>query len=205
MAADTSAVTARSAGASAPKAACRPTRADAARNYDKLIAAARALYADEGIEVAMEKVAGAAGVGIGTLYRHFPNRTALVEAAFREQATEIVSQGWQLVENGPADAALAGVIESYMRSAATKRGMKEAILAASGGDAPVFLESRENSRKLMEAIVTAGQEQGLFRTDVTAIELQRIAGGLSMACNPDDTPEVNGRLISIVLDGLRPA
>lgn len=181
----------------------RPTRADAARNYDKLVTAAAELFHTDGVEVALDKVAAEAGVGIGTLYRHFPNRAALVEATFRDYSDQIVADGWRALESGPADVALASMFEAYMSSASTKRGMKEAILAASGDQAPVFAESRDQSRALVAAILEAGRRDGIFRDDVEPGDVSRLLGGLSMTCLADDTAETRQRMIGLVLDGLR--
>lgn len=194
------------ASATTPKAAIskRPTRADAARNYDKLVEAAQELFHVEGIEVALDKVAAEAGVGIGTLYRHFPNRTALVEATFRTYSAQIVDDGWRRLESESPDAALAGLFAAYMSTAGTKRGMKEAILAAVGDDAEVFDETRSRSRELTAAILEAGRRQGVFRDDVEPDDVSRLLGGLSMTCVPSDTTDTRDRLIKVVLDGLRP-
>ena len=182
----------------------RPARADAARNYDKLIAAAADLFHAEGVDVALDKVAAEAGVGIGTLYRHFPNRAALVEATFRSYSDSIIADGWRLLESGPADVALAGVFEAYMSTASTKRGMKEAILAAVGDEAPVFSEARDQSRELMAATLEKGQREGVFREDIEPSDISRLVGGLSMTCVAEDTPETRRRMVGLVLDGLRP-
>ncbi|MGV9711404.1 TetR/AcrR family transcriptional regulator [Gordonia sp. NPDC003424] len=182
----------------------RPTRADAARNYDKLVAAAEELFATEGTEVALDKVAAQAGVGIGTLYRHFPNRTALLEATFRSYSAHIVDDGRRLLETESAQAALEGMFNAYMSTAGTKKGMKEAILAAVGDDAQVFEETRTRSAELMTAILAAGRRDGVFRDDVEPADISRLLGGLSMTCTAGDTEETRRRLIRVVIDGLRP-
>ncbi|GGB43665.1 TetR family transcriptional regulator [Gordonia jinhuaensis] len=182
----------------------RPTRADAARNYDKLVDAAQELFATDGIDVALDKVAAQAGVGIGTLYRHFPNRTALVLGTFRSYSERLNAQAWERLERGTAIDALTGLFEDYMSTAATKRGMKEAILAAVGADAEVFEESRAAGRALMAAIIDAGAREGTIRSDVEPGDLSRLTGGLSMTCVPEDSATERARLIGIVLAGLRP-
>ncbi|MYR07888.1 TetR family transcriptional regulator [Gordonia sp. SID5947] len=182
----------------------RPTRADAARNYDKLVAAAQDLFATEGTDVALDKVAAEAGVGVGTLYRHFPNRTALLEATFRSYSAQIVADGRRLLDTESAVAALESMFAAYMATAGTKRGMREAIMVAVGNDAPVFEETRNNSRDLMTAILESGRRSGDFREDVEPADITRLMGGLSMTCVAEDTEETRRRLIGVVLDGLRP-
>lgn len=190
--------------AASPETPKRPTRADSARNYDKLVAAAQELFGTEGTEVALDKVAAEAGVGIGTLYRHFPNRTALLEATFRSYSGHIVENAWHVLESGSAIAALESVFDDYMSTASTKMGMKEAILAAVGNDAPVFEETRLRSQELMAAILKAGRADGVFRDDIEPADISRLLGGLSMTCVAGDTEERRRRLIEIVIDGLRP-
>ncbi|MFW0786531.1 TetR/AcrR family transcriptional regulator [Gordonia sp. CPCC 206044] len=179
-------------------------RADAARNYEKLVAAAQELFHTDGVDVALDKVAAEAGVGVGTLYRHFPNRTALLEATFRSYSAQIVADGRRLLETESATAALEAMFAAYMSTASTKKGMKEAILAAVGDHTQVFEETRTDSRQLMTAILAAGRADGSFRDDVEPDDVSRLMGGLSMTCAVDDTAETRRRLIRVVLDGLRP-
>jgi AcrR family transcriptional regulator len=187
----------------ATPAVSRAPRADAVRNRDKLVAAARALFAEGGVDTPLERVAADAGVGIGTLYRNFPSRQSLIEAVYRSQSEEIVANGKQFGETMAPDDALVAVFDEYLRTAASKRGMKEVILAELGADAPVFVDSRENSRAMIETILVAGQEQGLFRDDVTADQVFRLIGGLSMTCHVNGDIADSRPLVRVVIDGLR--
>lgn len=179
-------------------------RADAARNRGKLVTAARALFAEAGVDAPLEKVAAEAGVGIGTLYRHFPNRQTLIEAVYRDQSEEIVAEVQRLHATLPPDEALAAVFVVYLDNAASKRGMKEVILAEVGADAPVFVESRDRGRAAIGAILEAGQTQGIFRTDITDEDVFRMIGGLSMTCRADEPMSRSTPLVRVVIDGLRP-
>src|SRR5438067_3764748 len=108
----------------------RPMRADAQRNREKLLAAATEAFAAEGEDVALEAVAARAGVGIGTLYRHFPNRDALVVAAYRHEVGALCAAAADLLAERPADAALRAWAGRFADYIATKRAMGNALRAA---------------------------------------------------------------------------
>ena len=187
------------------KATERAPRADAVRNRDKLVTAARAVFAESGVDAPLDRIAADAGVGIGTLYRNFPSRQSLIEAVYRSQSEEIVTNGRRFGETLPPDEALVAVFGEYLRTAASKRGMKEVILAELGAEAPVFVDSRAASQAMIGTILTAGQQQGLFRSDVTAADVFRLIGGLSMTCHMNTTPADSAPLVRVVIDGLRRA
>lgn len=182
----------------------RAPRADAVRNRARIVAAARDLFASDGPEVALDRVAEAAGVGIGTLYRNFPSREALVEAAYRTQSEEIIEAGHRFADELPPDEALAALLAEYLRTAAAKRGMKEVILAQLGADAPVFRDVRVATREMIGRILEAGRAAGHVREDVDTETVSRLIGGLSMTALYDDDPAVAQSMIRVVLDGLRP-
>lgn len=182
----------------------RAPRADAVRNRARIVAAARDLFASDGLEVALDRVAESAGVGIGTLYRNFPSREALVEAAYRTQSEEIIEAGHRFADELPPDEALAALFAEYLRTAAAKRGMKEVILAQLGADAPVFSDVRAATREMIGRILDAGRAAGHVRDDVDTETVSRLIGGLSMTAVYDDDPAVAQGMVRVVLDGLRP-
>src|SRR5262249_44780369 len=108
----------------------RPMRADARRNYDKLVEAARALFAEEGTSAPLEAIAERAGVGIGTLYRHFPTRQALLEGVFLEEVQAMARSAEELSATLPAWEALSAWLHEYVGFAATKRALNEALVEA---------------------------------------------------------------------------
>src|SRR5436309_2444949 len=118
--------------------AIRPLRADAQRNREKLLSAATVAFAEEGESVALETIATRAGVGIGTLYRHFPSREALVCAAYRSEVDALCAAAAELLEALPADQALRAWTERFADYIATKRSMGEALRSAAGSDSPLF-------------------------------------------------------------------
>src|SRR3954463_12299172 len=121
----------------------RPLRADAQRNRDKLLAAATAAFAEEGEAVALEAVAARAGVGIGTLYRHFPSRDALIVAAYRQEVDSLCAAAQDLLRSRPADEALRAWTERFADYVATKRRMADALRSACGSStSPLFVDTR---------------------------------------------------------------
>jgi AcrR family transcriptional regulator len=175
-------------------------RADAQRNRDKLLAAAVEAFAEEGEGAALEGIARRAGVGIGTLYRHFPTRDALVEAAYRNEVTQLCEAAGALLDEHPPDAALAGWMDRYIGYAATKRGMGAAlrsVAAARSGD--LFAQTR---RRLVEAIGTlldAGIAAGTLRADVEPDDVLRAMGAVWLV----EDPEQARTLVRLLMDGLR--
>src|SRR6266404_8714739 len=105
----------------------RPKRADARVNYDKLVAAARALFTDKGTSAPLEEVAERAGVGIGTLYRHFPTRQALLEAVYVDEVEAMAQAATDLIALPPWEA-LTKWLHQYVGFAATKRALNEALM-----------------------------------------------------------------------------
>ncbi|WP_299571242.1 TetR/AcrR family transcriptional regulator [uncultured Williamsia sp.] len=182
----------------------RAPRADAVRNRARIVAAARELFGSDGPDVALERVAETAGVGIGTLYRNFASREALVEAAYRTQTEEIVATGHRLAATLPPDEALVALLHEFLRTAAVKRGMREVIHAQLGADAPVFEDVRAATRGMIGTILAAGQAAGKLRSDVDVEMVSRLIGGLSMTSSDNDDPAVSEAMIRVVVDGLRP-
>lgn len=196
---------ARSTAQSAPKSggsAPKP-RADAQRNRAKLIEAAHTAFTETGVNAPLEKIAQSAGVGIGTLYRHFPTRADLVQAVYAQYSSELADAGEAALRSHPPDVALHKLFRLFLDSAQTKRGMKEVILAEVGHDAPVFTQARERTRAIFDGMVSEGQKQGLLRDDVSADDVHKIIAGLTMSCASDATPADLDRMAAIVVDGLR--
>ncbi|MDF0528852.1 TetR/AcrR family transcriptional regulator [Tsukamurella sp. 8F] len=188
-------------------------RADAARNRERLVTAARELMNSDP-RVPLEKIAAAAGVGIGTLYRNFPSRDSLLEAAYRQHADEMTDLVQKLVADAVAPAeAMRRVIVHYMATSGQKAGLKEAIVASAGTGAEIFQDTAARSSAAIGTLLAAGQADGTFRTDVEAEDVRRLIGGLCAMCQRSEPAECacgcgadpcNGRLVGVVLDGLRP-
>jgi AcrR family transcriptional regulator len=181
----------------------RPLRADAQRNRDLLLAAAAAAFALDGGEVTLESIARAAGVGIGTLYRHFPTREALVDAAYRSELARLCDSVPDLLATQAPDAALRAWMDSFVDYMTTKRGMAEALRAvvASGGNP--FAESRARLLGAIGALLAAGAAARLLRDDVNPDDvLVGISGVSVLAAEPAQRDQA-GRLLDLIMDGLR--
>lgn len=178
----------------------RRRRADAQRNYDKLITAAREAFAERGAEASLEDVARRAEVGIGTLYRHFPSRQALLEAVYVGEVEALCRSAADLADRPPWDA-LVGWLDRFVSYALTKRALAEEMMATLGREAPVF-------QRCHEAIFTAGrpllaraQGAGEVRPDTEFVDVIRMVSGIAMIRN--GTPEDVRRVLAVALDGLR--
>src|SRR5438045_1141391 len=156
----------------------RPQRADARANHDKLVAAARALFTEEGTSAPLEDVAERAGVGIGTLYRHFPTRQALLEAVYVDEVEAMARAAEELSELPPWDA-LSQWLHQYVGFAATKRALNEALLAAAP-DSNVLLACRTAILSAGTALLERAQRSGIVRADTNVMDVGRLVAGQAM-------------------------
>jgi AcrR family transcriptional regulator len=181
-----------------------PKRADARRNYDLLLAAAAAAFAERGADdVSLEEIARRAGVGIGTLYRHFPNRQALLEAVYKDQVDGLeVLAGKLLAAESPGDA-LREWVSAFVSFGRAKRSLSTALVATIGKDSELMSACSLVLRGCTAAVLERAQEAGVARADVQAADIFRLAHGLIMATEaaPSDPGQAD-RLISLVVDGL---
>jgi AcrR family transcriptional regulator len=178
----------------------RPMRADARRNYDALVAAARDAFTEDGAAAALENVAERAGVGIGTLYRHFPTRQALLEAVYAGEVEAMARSAEELAELPPWDA-LSEWFHRYVGFAATKRALTEALLEAAP-ESDVLLLCRTALMTAGTGLIERAQKAGVVRPDATFVDVGRMVSGIAVVSTGD--PEQTERMLQIVLDGLRP-
>ena len=178
----------------------RPMRADARRNYDALVAAARDAFTEEGAAASLENVAERAGVGIGTLYRHFPKRQALLEAVYAGEVEAMARSAEELAELPPWDA-LSEWFHRYVGFAATKRALTEALLEAAP-ESDVLLMCRTALMTAGTGLIERAQKAGVVRPGATFVDVGRMVSGIAVVSTGD--PEQTERMLQIVLDGLRP-
>jgi AcrR family transcriptional regulator len=178
----------------------RPKRADARRNYDKVIAAARSAFTESGAETSLEGIARRAGVGIGTLYRHFPNRQALLEAVYVEEVDRFCASASELDGLGPWDA-FATWIEGLVEYMATKMALAHELFDYVDRGAPVFTACRASLFAAGEPLLQRAQAAGAVRSDVDVAEVIQLIGGIAKIQGAE--PEQIRHLLSIALDGLR--
>ncbi len=184
-------------------AGTRALRADAQRNRDKLLDAAVRAFSSEGPEVTLEAIAKDAGVGIGTLYRHFPTREALVEAAYRNELARLCDGVPDLLRAEPPDRATRIWMDRFVSYMTTKHGMADALRAviASGGNP--FAESRDRLLTAITTLLEAGVAAGTVRPDVEPSDVLASLSGVSLVTADRGQPDQAGRLLDLLMDGLR--
>jgi AcrR family transcriptional regulator len=191
----------------APDGAARPMRADARRNYQALLSAAAAAFVEHGADdVSLEEVARRAGVGIGTLYRHFPTRQALLEAVYRDQVEGLCARAEELLATAPPGEALTAWLRSLVQFSSTKRSLASAMLATPDKDSELFSSCGAMVRQSADALLARAQEAGDVRPDARSADLIRLVHAVSMAVQhpPADDGQAD-RLIGLIVDGLRSA
>jgi AcrR family transcriptional regulator len=179
----------------------RPKRADARRNYDKLVTTAREVFAEQGSDATLEEISRRAGVGIGTLYRHFPARENLVEAAYLDGVEEICAAVGRHADEDPWDA-LRGWLLELVGFAATKRVLADEMFAYLDRQALVFKNCSGAIYDAAEPLLKRAQEAGEVRDDVDITDVTKMVSGIA-GLRTVERPEVE-RLVGIALDGLRP-
>jgi len=185
-----------------PVPAERPLRADARRNRDRLLEAAVRAFSGNA-DVTLDAIAKDAGVGIGTLYRHFPTREALVEAAYRNELARLCEGVVELRQQGDPEKALRTWMDRFVDYMTTKREMGEALkrVIASGGDP--FEQSRERLVEAMTALLRDGAEAGVVRSDADPLDVLVGLSGVSLAVAETGQDGQAGRVLDLIMDGLR--
>jgi len=184
-------------------AGTRALRADAQRNRDKLLDAAVRAFSSEGPEVTLEAIAKDAGVGIGTLYRHFPTREALVEAAYRNELARLCDGVPDLLRAEPPDRATRIWMDRFVSYMTTKHGMADALRAviASGGNP--FAESRDRLLTAITTLLEAGVAAGTVRPDIQPSDVLVSLSGVSLVTVDPARPDQARRILDLLMDGLR--
>jgi AcrR family transcriptional regulator len=179
-------------------------RADARRNYDRLLEVAVEAFATDGAHVTLERIAKTAGVGIGTLYRHFPTRDALVEAVYRHELADLCDAAPGLLQSMPPDDATRAWMNHFIEYMTAKRDMAEALRAviASGGDP--FAESRRRMIAALTALLDAGATAGTLRSGVDPNDVLVAVHGVSLAAGQPNQRAQASRIIDLLVRGLRP-
>jgi AcrR family transcriptional regulator len=186
---------------SGTKQARRPMRADARRNYDQLVHAARDAFRDTEADTSLEQIARRAGVGIGTLYRHFPTRLALLEAVYRDEVDDLGDRGEKLATEAEPFDALVAWLDMFLSYAATKRALFHELIEVAGRDSELLTHSRQVIEASGGAVLARAQQAGEARADVTVGDLTRLVGGCTMM--PGATEEQQRRMLDVIVDGIR--
>ncbi len=186
----------------ADERSAQPMRADAQRSRAKLLAAATTAFMEKGANAPLEDIARKAGVGIGTLYRHFPTRLDLQEAVFRGQVQIVCQQGDELVDWPSPGEAFANWTRALANYMVTKRGLASALVAADGTKAEVISNCSLQIKTTAERLLVRAQKAGEIRPDLDPAEVLMLLHGVIVAT--ERTPEQADRLMSLLLDGMRP-
>ena len=178
----------------------RPKRADAQRNYDSLIEAARAAFAESGTQTSLEEIARRAGVGIGTLYRNFPNRQDLLEAVYVGEVEALCQSAGELGALEPFEA-LAAWLHRFCGYLATKQALAHELLEYLDRDSPLFRGCRSAFYEAGAPLLERAQQAGVARADVDFDEVIQMASGITKI--PSADPAQIGRILDVAIDGLR--
>jgi AcrR family transcriptional regulator len=178
----------------------RPKRADARRNYDKLVAAARDAFAEHGTSASLEEVARRAGVGIGTLYRRFPSRQDLLEAVYVEELADVCQSADELTDLPPWEA-LSAWLHRLVEYVGRKHALAEELWNYLDRDAEFFSGCRTALFAAGEPLLARAQAAHEVREDVDYNDVIQMVGGIGK--NPATPPEQVARILDIALDGLR--
>jgi AcrR family transcriptional regulator len=183
----------------------RQMRADARRNYERLLAAANAAFAEHGPHICLDDIARSAEVGIGTLYRHFPNRQALLAAVYRGRIENLSAEAEELLNAPSPGDALASWLRSVLVHNITQRGLKEALMVVEGTDGTAAItECKMRLHAAGGALLVRAQEAGEIRVGLTISEVLRLVHGIAMVTdNTPDGPEQANRMLEVVIAGLR--
>lgn len=178
----------------------QPQRADALRNRDRLLQVAIKAFAKSGTDVPLDSIARAAGVGIGTLYRHFPTREALVEMAYRSELARLCDSATTLLQTRTPDVALREWMGSFIEFLAMKRSMVDALRATKGPNENRRAESRARLLDAITLLISAGVTAQVIRSDVESMDILDSLSGVSLATTE---PARRERLLDLLMDGLR--
>jgi AcrR family transcriptional regulator len=186
-----------------PPERTRPPRADALRNRERLLDAAVRAFTSVGLDATLEAIARDAGVGIGTLYRHFPTRDALIEAAYRNELARLCDAVPELLEAAEPHDALRVWMDRYIDYMTTKRGMAAALQAVIDSGGNPYEHSRDRLIGAIDAMLSAGVAAGTLRSDVVPADVFAAVSGVSLTAGRPEQRDQAGRLLDLLLDGLR--
>jgi AcrR family transcriptional regulator len=186
-----------------PETAGRAMRADARRNRERLLEVAVRAFSQDGPDVTLDAIAKEAGVGIGTLYRHFPTREALIEAAYRSELARLCDAVPDLLAAMPPDQAARAWMDRYIGYMATKRGMAEALRAVIASGGTPYAQSRDRLIGAITALLGAGAAAGTLRGDMQPVDVFASLAGIALTAGEPGQRDQAGRLLDLLMDGLR--
>jgi AcrR family transcriptional regulator len=180
----------------------RPLRADAQRNRDKILAAAVRVFSEQGLDAHFERIAKEAGVGSGTLYRNFPTREALIEAAYRNEVARLCDAAPGLLATMPPRAAMRAWMTLFIDYAVAKTGMADALRAVVASGTDLHGPSHEMISAAITTLMDAGTAAGVFRPDIRPADLGAALAGIALTSAGPGQRDRAERLLDLTLDGL---
>jgi AcrR family transcriptional regulator len=187
----------------APVTTAKPLRADARRNRDALLAKARELFANGCFDLRFDDFARLAGVGTGTLYRHFPTRAALAEAVYREELTALCAQARELQATLPAVEALAAFLHGFVDHLHTHQGLAQTLATLMATRSDTLADGSRELDRVIADLLAEGAEEGTIRDDVGAGAVMLVLQGICTACaQPGSRNDADGA-VTLAIDGLR--
>ncbi|MCR3738699.1 transcriptional regulator, TetR family [Actinomadura glauciflava] len=181
----------------------RPLRADARRNREALLAAAREAFLGGDTDVHVEEIARSAGVAVGTFYRHFETREVLVEEVYRKEVDELCAAPAKLLDRHAPDEALRRFLLLLVDHAAVGKGMSVALESIMATDSPVFETARTQMANALDRLLAAGAEAGTVRGDVSGTTLLRALGGICGMRATEGWQAEARQITALLFDGLR--
>jgi AcrR family transcriptional regulator len=180
----------------------RKPRADAERNRVRLLETAKAAFAEKGAGASLDEIARTAGVGAGTLYRHFPTRDALIEAVYRNETEQLVGAANRLAETQAPTAALRAWLLLFVDYMATKRGMYAALNSITGGTSELYSTSTEQMRQAIAKLIDRAVANGDIRLEVDPLDLLRALAGVTSTNPGPNGTEAARRMVEILIAGM---
>ena len=181
----------------------RPLRADAQRNRARLIEVAKAMFSEEGADASLEAIARMAGVGIGTLYRHFPTRDTLIEAVYRTETEHLAKAASRFAETLPPIEALRAWLRMFVDHIATKQVMSPALASMVGGPSELYCESGAQVKASIALLVDRAVASGAIRLDIDPLDLLRALAGVAGISSAPGWEASAKRLVDILIAGVR--
>ncbi|WP_344525202.1 helix-turn-helix domain-containing protein [Streptomyces albiaxialis] len=183
----------------------RPLRADAQRNREKILAAAVHVFTEEGLDAHFERIAKEAGVGSGTLYRNFPTREALIEAAYRNEVARLCDAVPGLLASMSPPEALRAWTRRFIDYATAKLGMADALRAVVASGTNPYAESHEMIQAALSSLMDANTAAGTIRSDISPTDMFAALAGIALTSAEPAQRGQAERLLDLTLDGLKPA
>ncbi|KJC42836.1 TetR family transcriptional regulator [Bradyrhizobium sp. LTSP849] len=181
----------------------RKPRADAQRNRILLLETAKAAFAEKGPGASLDEIARTAGVGAGTLYRHFPTRDALIEAVYRNETEQLVAAATRLAESHSPTGALREWLLLFVDYMAAKQGMSEALNSIVGGTSELYSASAEQMKRAIGKLIDRAVASGDIRLDLEPLDLLRALAGVANVSSGPVGKQAAKRMVDILIAGVQ--